>query len=201
MKKINAIVCFSVLAYGSIAAHNLPDSGFTNKKEAKNLMVNGLKEGRWVEYPYSIIFGIQPHEHYRRKYPVQQVHRSADSSYRLIFYHDGLANGTVRDYFTNGILRGEQYYIEGKQNGVGRYYYASGKLSSIFPYKNGMLEGERKDYYESGKLKGYMNFIHDRPVGVSRYYYESGNIQYENTYVNGTVTTSKNYQEIGNENK
>lgn len=27
-----------------------PDSGFTNKAEAKNLMVNGLKEGKWIEY-------------------------------------------------------------------------------------------------------------------------------------------------------
>lgn len=27
-----------------------PDSGFTNKKEAKNLMVNSKKEGKWLEY-------------------------------------------------------------------------------------------------------------------------------------------------------
>jgi hypothetical protein len=34
----------------SIAGFAQQDSGFTNKAEAKNLIVNGLKEGKWIEY-------------------------------------------------------------------------------------------------------------------------------------------------------
>jgi hypothetical protein len=33
----------------TISAIGQQDSGFTNKAEAKNEMVNGMKEGKWVE--------------------------------------------------------------------------------------------------------------------------------------------------------
>ena len=38
-----AISCFILFACQQ-------EQGFTNKAEAKNLMVNGLKEGKWMEY-------------------------------------------------------------------------------------------------------------------------------------------------------
>ncbi|HTB30831.1 MAG TPA: hypothetical protein VK808_02330, partial [Bacteroidia bacterium] len=42
-------IIFLFIALGAFG-QDYPDSGFTNKAEAKNLMVNGLKEGKWVEY-------------------------------------------------------------------------------------------------------------------------------------------------------
>ena len=34
----------------SLAVFAQADSGFTNKAEATNQMVNGLKEGKWLQY-------------------------------------------------------------------------------------------------------------------------------------------------------
>jgi len=33
-----------------IACNNITEQGFTNKAEAKNEKINGLKEGKWIEY-------------------------------------------------------------------------------------------------------------------------------------------------------
>ena len=44
----------------SLIAFGQADSlGFTNKAEAKNLMVNGLKEGKWIEYIYGIKMNLK----------------------------------------------------------------------------------------------------------------------------------------------
>ena len=40
-------ISFTLTAFGQ---PEYPDSGFTDRTEAKNLMANGLKEGKWVEY-------------------------------------------------------------------------------------------------------------------------------------------------------
>ena len=41
------LLAFTLTAFGQ---QEWADSSFTNKAEAKNLMVNGLKDGKWIEY-------------------------------------------------------------------------------------------------------------------------------------------------------
>ena len=41
---------FAGTAFGQLTPMEYPDSGFTNKAEAKNEMKDSLKEGKWVEY-------------------------------------------------------------------------------------------------------------------------------------------------------
>jgi antitoxin component YwqK of YwqJK toxin-antitoxin module len=83
----------------STVQQNLPDSGFTNKAEAKNQMVKGKKEGKWVEYDsdsHSIDFGG-----YNRR--LKDTGRNS-LYYRLIIYKTGVPYGIVRDYLKNGRL-------------------------------------------------------------------------------------------------
>src|ERR1700720_4657367 len=75
---------------------NLPDSGFTNKAEAKNLMVNGLKEGKWIEYMDSNWLPT-----------VDTVY------YLLVLYKQNYAFGLVHGYYRSG----ELYCIFPNSNG------------------------------------------------------------------------------------
>jgi len=49
MKAFTILILFFCFALAAIGQSDYPDSGFTNKLEAKNQLVNGLKEGKWVE--------------------------------------------------------------------------------------------------------------------------------------------------------
>jgi|SRR6185312_4758297 len=147
-------LCFACNAIGQ----NYPDSGFTNKAEAKNLMVNGLKEGKWVEY-----IGLNDSI-------------TTDTSaffYCLSIYKGGKVNGIVRCYFNHGYLNSETPYVDGKINGVQKFFYKSGKILETIDMTDGKANGMSKFYYESGKLKMVTPFINGKQ-GVGKGYYENG---------------------------
>src|SRR5579863_6711406 len=87
------------------------DSGFTNKAEAKNLMVNGLKEGRWIEYS-------DASNHYTQD--------TNSPYYTLSTYKAGNLYGIVREYYKSGNICIETPYVNGKKNGIERGYYKNG---------------------------------------------------------------------------
>jgi antitoxin component YwqK of YwqJK toxin-antitoxin module len=113
------------------------DSGFTNKAEAKNQTVNGLKEGKWIEYitqtggPNSLDY----------------------ADYILTIYEKGVPVGIQRKYGNGKVLR-ETHYTNGKKNGIERIFYremAEG-LKSETLYIDGAINGVEKEYNGQGKL-------------------------------------------------
>ncbi len=58
----------------TITAFGQQENSFTNKTEAKNQMVNGMKEGKWIEYDDS-------------DYKLTTDENAA--YYRLSIYHEG----------------------------------------------------------------------------------------------------------------
>ena len=93
---------FTITAFGQQA---IPDSGFTNKAEAKNLMVNGLKEGKWCEYMNSQ--GIIIKDTQNAIY------------YCLVIYRSGILDGMVHEFnIANGRLEKEAPYSIGMENGI-----------------------------------------------------------------------------------
>src|ERR1700722_12669170 len=100
-----------ILLFFFVACNNVTytDQSFINRKEAKNLKVNGVKEGKWVEYGF--LFWIV---------------RSDTLSYTLTIYKHGVPYGMVRKYYMNGKLDGETNYKDGKPDGVATGYYKNG---------------------------------------------------------------------------
>ena len=83
-------------------------------------------------------------------------------------------------------------------SGVGKLYYKSGKLDTIFHFKNGILEGNGIGYYESGKIKLTFNYTKGSINGFTKSYYESGKLETEKYFVNGKLENiSKGYYENG----
>jgi antitoxin component YwqK of YwqJK toxin-antitoxin module len=92
-----------------------PDSGFTNKAEAKNLMVNGLKEGKWVEYLDSAKVEIEG---------ILLMTPTNDTNapyYSLSVYKKGNLYGIAREYYKGGSLKGAFHFTNGNANGINRY--------------------------------------------------------------------------------
>jgi antitoxin component YwqK of YwqJK toxin-antitoxin module len=200
------IVSFSFTT-AAIAQQNYPDRGFTNKAEAKNLMVNGLKEGKWVEY---LVGGSVTNDTNATWYRLCIYKSGKINRLSIIFYQDehadvkykagempysnGVINRMRKDYFFNGKLRMEFPYVNGEINDVAKGYYENGKLYVEEPYRNGKENGIVKGYYANGKLMSESPFNEGKENGVEKGYYENGNLEYETTHRNDTII-AKNYWE------
>ncbi len=174
----------------SVAAFAQDDSfGFTNKAEAENKMVNGLKEGKWVENECVLIV-TSNHDTIPEPY-----------SYTLTVYKRGKPLGIVRVYYVNGKLMKLIPYINGEKKGMEKGYYGSGKLEYECTYKNGVENGMGKLYYENGRIEREDNYSNGVFNGVMKEYNESGKLVSQSLFKNGKVIYEKHYDENGDEIK
>lgn len=216
---MKAFVVIIVSSFFTIStwAQDYPDSaspddsagrGFTNKAEAKNLLVNGLKEGKWVEYTNR----------------TGRIVKTDEGFYRLTVYKADEPYGIVRDYVNTdngGHLLIETSYKNGKLNGLRKEYTITGQVDKETPFVDGRINGVVKEYYDTG-VENIMNrhstvikTIHHSKIttkyeysysndilnGICKDYYENGILKRETIYKKGEVVTSKTYDENGNEIK
>jgi antitoxin component YwqK of YwqJK toxin-antitoxin module len=181
MKQLLVILSFSF----SLAAigQTLPDNGFTNKYEATNEKVKGLKEGKWLDY-------------------LNDKHYVTDDTnapvYCLTVYKSGKEQGIKRYYSRQGVLISENTYTDGKLNGVSKEYYENGNVKSEYDMKDGISDGRAAEYYESGKLKAEVIYKAGKAVEEEKEYYEDGTMQSELPYKDGKVNgTRKTYYKSG----
>jgi antitoxin component YwqK of YwqJK toxin-antitoxin module len=180
-KVIVFIIAFSFLGYYAKA-----QNGFTNRAEAKNQVVNGLKDGKWVEY---LDVGSVVSKDTNAPY------------YQLTIYKDGKPYGIVREYHKGGMLASESPYLEGKKQGVERWYYEKGTLWFEIPFSYGIINGTQKAYYENGKLNWEIPYTKGIKNGIGKEYYEDGKLKTETVYTNDLAGATKNYDENGKEIK
>ncbi|MBR2111650.1 MAG: hypothetical protein IJ950_01645 [Helicobacter sp.] len=55
-------------------------------------------------------------------------------------------------YYENGNVKSKTPFVNGKKHGMGKKYWANGKLRYKYPYKNGKLRFEAS--YKNGKAHG-----------------------------------------------
>jgi len=218
----------SLTAFGQQPEY--PDSGFTDRSEAKNITVNGKKEGKWVEYHASI----------NDKDVITKDEKRA-GSYNLTIYKAGIPYGIVRIYwinknviwcqtkkndykngylysktpYVNGVINGMQIvyepeervenpYVNGKINGVSKQYYCiqmGSGLKSETPYVNDTIVGIEKYYNENGKLRSEVPYVNGKKNGVEKGYYDTGELAWETTYENNKAIKEICYDGKGNKIK
>ncbi len=173
-----------------IMPETISDSGFTNKAEAKNITVNELKEGKWVEY--------------YKFYPYSGLKVTTDTNaplYYLTIYSSGKPSGLVRSYYKNGKIESISFYSNGQSNGVSKKFYENGTVAMETPTLNGKLNGTSKMYYKSGKIESESSYKDGQPNGMTKLYYENGKLKVEKNSINGIDVTSKYYDSTGHEIK
>lgn len=93
-----------------------------------------------------------------------------------------LANGIGRFFYESGKVKSETPFKAGLREGLGKMYYESGKLQSETPFKNDKIEGLKKEYYESGIVQTEVSFVNDQAEGVGKFYYPTGKLQGETPF-------------------
>ena len=173
IRLILLIVCFCYLSC------NKPgESGFLNKKEAKNRFKEGVKEGKWIEYFDN---------------DWEYIKKNSDTAfYRLIRYDNGKPKKghLVRDYYISGEIQFKGYLKDVEPNavhddGLSKWFYKNGKISSSEIYLNGKKNGEIKSYYKNGLLQELSLYKDDKLNGLSKQYYETGKIKTTINYIDG----------------
>jgi len=93
-----------------------------------------------------------------------------------------LANGIGQFFYESGKIKSETPFKEGLRDGLGKLYYESGKVKSETPFKNDKVEGLKKEYYETGVVQTEVPFVNDEAEGVGKFYYPTGKLQGETPF-------------------
>jgi antitoxin component YwqK of YwqJK toxin-antitoxin module len=94
-------------------------------------------------------------------------------------------DGLWKFYFPNGKLSTEETYLGGQKNGTVNLYLESGVLVSISNYKNGLLDGPFEQRNAAGKKILECVYVNGLKHGPSKTYYEDGKIQMKGNYFEG----------------
>jgi antitoxin component YwqK of YwqJK toxin-antitoxin module len=164
------LIAILIAVFSCIVLPAMAQEGFTNKAEAANQLVSGLKEGKWIVYLDSS--WLVTADTNRAPY------------YRLVVYNAGNPVGIVRDFYKSGKLQELYFYTNGKENGEAKWYHEDGTLDQVGTYIDGKRNGTFTIYYESGKLKSEIPYSDDNRNGLAKWYFESGVLQTEAPYIN-----------------
>lgn len=87
--------------------------------------------------------------------------------------------------FENGNIKLEAQLIDGKREGIVKYYYESGELQAEQMWKDGVRDGFSKGYYKNGQLMQVDTFCIGSPCGLTYRYFENGNVKSYGQYQDG----------------
>ena len=166
----------------------------------------GKKYGAWIKYENGTLlwkatfYNGEPVGYFIHFHPNKRVKDSLyyhPNSPRVdaVTFHtngkkasEGIFINKVKDgkwlYYNNsGKLIAEDYYKNGKKNGVSKLYSSQdGTLLKEEPWENDVLHGEYREYYTTGQLRLKWNYKKGKIDG-----------QYESYYVNGLVWNKGQY--------
>ena len=82
--------------------------------------------------------------------------------------------GVVRTYYDKEQtkLKEEYFQVNGEKEGIKKFYYDNGKLSSIVNYINNYMDGEFKAYYSNGMIEMIANYNNGIMIGEYKTYYK-----------------------------
>ena len=112
-----------------------------------------------------------------------------------------------RAYYNSGAILSEVHYnIEGKRDGITKYFYDWGAwaIKTEANYKNGKMEGKFTSYTKYGRIKeeGFYKYTEEgvcsERTGIWKRYYDSGELNIEITYdENGKSVKYISYEKDG----
>ena len=98
----------------------------------------------------------------------------------------GIKQGHWKEYYAEGILRGEGDYIDGARVGSWKFFHANAKIEQFGKYrKGGNPHGLWIWYYESGAVRREETYINGKEDGEMIEYDENGEVLEKGEYVEG----------------
>lgn len=135
-------------------------------------------------------------------------------------FEKGKKVGEWNYFYTNGVQRSQEFYIQGKQNGIAKNYNLNGSLSSIKNFTNDTISGVYEVYnenkidqifnYEKGQQNGpFKTFYRNGIISTEGYvknsdvifdkftYGQNANVSNIDRYIDGTLTSRKTFDPKG----
>lgn len=103
------------------------------------------------------------------------LHQKRDSTWRFFSEVDG-------------VLISEEFYKDGKKEGIAKNYYPEGGISETTTWKNGIKEGPWSSFMPDGKTKLSLNYKNNEKDGPVKCYFPNGKLWFAGRYVNGDAS-------------
>ena len=118
----------------------------------------------------------------------------------LKFYNSDGNIIRIIKYSNRGILKTDKSFDnELRLNGISREYYTNGEIKTEENYVNGKKQGSYKNFYRTGELLREDVYYNDKMNGISKMYHRNGIIEKESFYSNGKKEgTFKTFDNLGN---
>lgn len=97
----------------------------------------------------------------------------------------------VKEYYSNGQLKKEAFYMNGQPHGSSRFYATNGMLLAEGWFIRGRHQGKNCQYFLTGQLYSIQRYRDDVWDGIQQFFFENGQLHlelpYEKGLLNGTV--------------
>ena len=97
----------------------------------------------------------------------------------------------MTDYYNDGKLMAERYFVQGEQQGRTVIYYPGGQIKEVQHFENGKKQGGDTLWYEDGKLQFITTLKDDKKNGYLRKWSPEGDLVYEAKFELDTLVEVK----------
>ncbi len=128
------------------------------EKSSEGRMVDGRPEGLWKTYYEN---GQLKTEGSRREGLLDgewSFYREDGNPERTITYENDVKNGVERIYTVEGILFGENQFVDGKQEKKSIFYYADGSVSKEVEFKQNKEDGKGLEFGTDGRVITFLTY-------------------------------------------
>ena len=88
----------------------------------------------------------------------------------------GVRQGVAHNYYDDGTIHSEIYYVNDSKHGNSIWYYPNGKPYRITPFVMGKKEGRQQVYYQSGTLMAEIPYHNDTLIPGTKEYHSNGSL-------------------------
>jgi len=100
-------------------------------------------------------------------------------------YKDSLFTGYGTKKYNNNQISEKILYINGKKEGIAKYWFEDGTLKKTKQFSNNKLNGKIIVYFKGGQTASIKNYKNNILEGVQETWYRDGQIFKRQNYVNG----------------
>jgi len=114
-----------------------------------------------------------------------------------INYFMGKQHGLSRFWYPSGKIRSTFNYSEGLLDGNSTYYYNNGNIQNLTTYRKGVKHGWVIDWWPKGKKSFAESYTNGYPEGVWSSWWPNGNLASENIYRNRRLIAHRQWTQNG----
>ncbi len=111
-------------------------------------------------------------------------------------YQNGILNGMVRSYYSNGIVSEEVSWKQNTKNGLWKQYYQNGSMRLKSWYENDLLNGSYEVFFADSTIKVRGNYLDNLKNETWSFYDETGSEAYTIEYLLGRAVDQEKYQQL-----